>query len=66
MAAEDEHPGPRSVGEVPGELTARVRGGDHVAAAIEVDDRRVAVLGMRSGPQPVYGVGFFVGHAPGL
>jgi hypothetical protein len=66
VVAGDERPGPGSGGEVPGQLATRVRGGDHVAATIEVHDRRLAVSGSRRGPQAVYGVGFFVGHVLGL
>jgi hypothetical protein len=62
----DERASPGGVGEVSGELTSRVRGGDDVAAAIEVHDRCLAVPGVRCGPQTIYGVGLFVGHTLGL
>jgi len=62
----DEGTGPCGVGEVAGELAPRVGRGDHVASAIEVHDRRLAVPRSRRSPKTSHCGGVLEKHALGL
>jgi hypothetical protein len=66
VVSRDEGASPCGVGEVTGELAPGMGRGDHVASAIKVHDRRLAVPGAWHSPKTSHSGGVLETYALGL